>query len=564
MVPEPRHETADATSRVEREYVALHREAAALFDSESPTAIRRTVAASIADHLGHEAVAVYRVDDDSETPCHRTEAFRRRHGLGRLGAAARTVQSVAELGVTQTVTERVPFDGAAAYCAAPTGFGEVVVCPFRNATTPGERFETHLGELASLAGVALHRVTGESDPPWSDDTTRADGPSADADTTADDSGVDSAEKSGAPGVDSTATPERPGVAETTPERDGVDTGPGRAAVLDALDRAFPDYAFLYDREGRYVDVLLGRRDIGEASRDTLIGKRVDDVLAETAATAIRDAVERAVDEWESVSAEYPMTRFGDERYFEAVVSPLRFDGRDTAVLVARDVTELRDQRERLRRRNGRLEAFTAIVCHDLKNPLNTAQGYLDLVESRVAESGAADALDDEIETLGHALDRMEEISQGVLALAHHEDVTLETERVAVAELATECWELTGSDTATLTVAESFAVEADPRSLRHVFENLFANSVTHAGRDVTVTVGPTADGTGFYVADDGPGIPPEKRERVFDPGTTAGDGDGIGLVVVETVASAHDWDVCVTESADGGARFEFTGVETHAE
>ncbi|MEZ3117202.1 sensor histidine kinase [Halobaculum sp. MBLA0147] len=552
MVPDPRHETEDTTSRLEREYVALHREAAALFDAESPTAIRRATTASVAEHLGHEAVAVYRVDDGSETPCHRTDVFRRRHGLGRLGAAARTVQSVAELGVTQTVTERVPFDGAAAYCAAPTGFGEVVVCPFRNATTPGERFETHLGELASLAGAALHRLVADAGPLPAERTSGVD-PTTGVDPTPDD-----------PGRDSPTEPDRSWVATTVPERDGGDERPDRSAVLDALDRAFPDYAFLYDRKGRYVDVLLGRRDIGEASRENLVGERVDDVLAETAATAIRDAVERAIDEWDSVSVEYPMTTFGDERYFEAVVSPLQFDGRDTAVLVARDVTELRDQRERLRRRNGRLEAFTAIVCHDLKNPLNTAQGYLGLVESRLAESGAGDAVADEIETLQHALDRMEEISQGVLALAHHEDVTVETERVAVAELAEECWELAGSDAGSLIVRESVAVEADPRSLRHVFENLFANSVTHAGRDATVTVGPTADGTGFYVADDGPGIPPTERERVFEPGTTDGDGDGIGLVVVETVAAAHDWDVSVGESVDGGARFEFTGVETYVE
>ncbi|WP_254278861.1 sensor histidine kinase [Haloarcula marina] len=83
----------------------------------------------------------------------------------------------------------------------------------------------------------------------------------------------------------------------------------------------------------------------------------------------------------------------------------------------------------------------------------------------------------------------------------------------------------------------------------------------AGRtvSVTVTVGESTDG--FSVADDGPGIGPANRDAVFDTGfTTAGDGTGYGLAIVETIAEAHDWDVSVAESHDGGARFEFGGVE----
>jgi nitrogen fixation/metabolism regulation signal transduction histidine kinase len=82
----------------------------------------------------------------------------------------------------------------------------------------------------------------------------------------------------------------------------------------------------------------------------------------------------------------------------------------------------------------------------------------------------------------------------------------------------------------------------------------------ADRDgITVTVGRTDDG--FYVADDGLGIPHEDRERVFDYGfTTHEGGSGFGLAVVETIADAHGWDVAVTESVVGGARFEVTGVD----
>ena len=103
------------------------------------------------------------------------------------------------------------------------------------------------------------------------------------------------------------------------------------------------------------------------------------------------------------------------------------------------------------------------------------------------------------------------------------------------------------------------VMADGDRLLQVFENLFRNSVDHGSEDVTVRVGPLRDG--FYVEDDGPGIPESDREQVFDHGyTTREDGTGYGLSVVRSVIGAHGWDISVTESMDGGARFEITGIE----
>jgi PAS domain S-box-containing protein len=91
-----------------------------------------------------------------------------------------------------------------------------------------------------------------------------------------------------------------------------------------------------------------------------------------------------------------------------------------------------------------------------------------------------------------------------------------------------------------------------------------DSVAHGSTNdgVTVTVGDLPDG--FYVADDGPGIPEADRDRVFDAGyTTSQDGTGFGLRIVEQVVEAHAWDIEVMEGDEGGARFEITGVEFDA-
>jgi signal transduction histidine kinase len=62
--------------------------------------------------------------------------------------------------------------------------------------------------------------------------------------------------------------------------------------------------------------------------------------------------------------------------------------------------------------------------------------------------------------------------------------------------------------------------------------------------------------GFAIEDDGPGIPPEKRDAVFDPGeTTSAGGIGYGLAIVKRIVEAHGWSLAVTEGRVGGARFE---------
>jgi len=74
----------------------------------------------------------------------------------------------------------------------------------------------------------------------------------------------------------------------------------------------------------------------------------------------------------------------------------------------------------------------------------------------------------------------------------------------------------------------------------------------------VTIGDLEDG--FYVEDDGPGIPENQREDVFNAGySTAEDGTGFGLSIISEIADAHGWNIRVTDGTSGGARFEVTGI-----
>ncbi|WP_255169978.1 sensor histidine kinase [Natrononativus amylolyticus] len=217
--------------------------------------------------------------------------------------------------------------------------------------------------------------------------------------------------------------------------------------------------------------------------------------------------------------------------------------------------EERHTRERLRRKTERLERLTAVVSHDLRNPLTVAQLQLGL---------AREAIDADLEALGHvadAHDRMETIIDDLLWLAREGRDVGALEPASLAAVARDAWGTVDTGEATLEVTDREVV-ADPNRLRQILENLFRNAVDHAGEEPTVRVGPLDGGaSGFYVEDDGPGVPAELGERVFEPGTTESDqGTGLGLSIVRGIATAHDWDVSLTRSDAGGARFEFTGVD----
>jgi PAS domain S-box-containing protein len=222
--------------------------------------------------------------------------------------------------------------------------------------------------------------------------------------------------------------------------------------------------------------------------------------------------------------------------------------------------------ERLQRHNETLERFASMVSHDLRNPLNVMQGSLTLAE----ETGDADHFD----RCRRTIERMDSLVSDLLVLARTGTELDELTDIDLGPFARSCWETVPTSNATLRVETTTTIHADETRLRQLFENLFRNSVEHGSTKsgpapdtdtdtgVTVTVG-DLDG-GFFVADDGPGVPPDERDRVFEIGySSQHGGTGLGLDIVERIADVHDWTVTLTESDDGGARFEFTGVTVDA-
>ncbi|TYT63893.1 PAS domain-containing sensor histidine kinase [Natrialba swarupiae] len=251
--------------------------------------------------------------------------------------------------------------------------------------------------------------------------------------------------------------------------------------------------------------------------------------------------------------------------------------------VSRLITEKKEYERAIERQNERLDNFASIVSHDLRNPLNAAVGYLELV--------ANDCDSEHLPQVERSLERMDALIEDLLELARQGRSIDERTTVSLASIADDCWDSVRASSASLRVDSDGTLEADPERLKQVFENLFRNAVEHGstsprsqtpedavehgstsdadgsadaiehgGADVTVTVGRTADG--FYVEDDGPGVPPGDRDQLFDHGyTTSDDGTGFGLTIVEEIVDAHGWEIDVCEGSDGGLRFEIVGTGT---
>ncbi|CQH54516.1 sensor box histidine kinase [Halobacterium hubeiense] len=286
------------------------------------------------------------------------------------------------------------------------------------------------------------------------------------------------------------------------------------------------------------------------SEEELVGENIDEYIIPADHHEEADEYNQKLVDGQNINVEVRRETADGPRDFLLDVVPFRLDEPNIhGYAMYTDITDRKEHERELERQNDRLEEFASIVSHDLRNPLNVARGYLELAE----ETG-----DDEyFQRMGESLDRMHEIIESVLALARHGRSLDDVRERSLSDAAADAWRNVDTADATLDVAGDRALRADVARFTSLLENLFRNAVEHGGEDVTVSVGPLDGDDGFYVEDDGCGIAAERREGVFEYGASGDDdGTGFGLAIVKSIADAHGWTVEVTDSAEGGARFEF--------
>ena len=313
---------------------------------------------------------------------------------------------------------------------------------------------------------------------------------------------------------------------------------------------------LLDPDGTVLDVNQTALQYVDLTRSESIGEALESTP--WWADGLQDDVERWVDaaaagEYVEYEATHP-TGDGEPIAVEGVFRPVRDEaGAVTALVVsARDVTERRKRERELQRQNDRLGEFAGFVSHDFQSPLSTARGRLELA----LETGDLD----HVETALDAVERIDELRTDLASTLRSGEIVAERERIAVGDVIERVWATAdpGAE-ASFSVAGSTHIEADPDAFHRLIENLVRNSVEHGGPNAEVRVGRLDGEDGFYYEDDGPGLDPTVREKIFLPGFStkaSRDGTGMGMASVRQIVLAHGWEIDVgdAETLDG-ARFE---------
>ena len=329
------------------------------------------------------------------------------------------------------------------------------------------------------------------------------------------------------------------------ERDLKETN----TILSALLENLPVGILVENTEGEIINGNAAFCELHgvDVRLDEFIGVHREDVveyLADkfTDPEAIRAENKELIQDQSTTKGD--IVELNDGRMLERHCIPYEHPNGTANIWMLRDITEQINRQQELEEQNQQLEEFAHTVSHDLRNPLNVAEGRLEMVQ----QSDNA-----HIKEAKEAIDRSQNLIDDLLALAREKDTLQQMTTVSIENAAYESWQNVSTGSANLDVTSDRLIEANPQRLQQLFENLMRNATDHCGNSVTIQIGTTTDG--FFISDDGPGVPPDQREKVFERGyTTSPEGTGYGLSIVQQIVNEHGWRISIEESKGGGARF----------
>ncbi len=226
--------------------------------------------------------------------------------------------------------------------------------------------------------------------------------------------------------------------------------------------------------------------------------------------------------------------------------------------------ELATTNAQLSNEHAAMEEFIYSVSHDLKAPLVTTTGFLDVLREGV-EDEDPESIELALSRIDNATARMGALLEDLLDVGRIQRVSPEPEEVPLEAAVQGCLdglsELLEQSGVEATVSVSGSVHMDPSWLARALDNLVTNAVKYGDRTVRITGGiPDPEDPSLVqvrVEDDGPGIASEHRERVFQLFHRLHrdkEGTGVGLSIVDRIARQHGGRVWVEEASLGGAAF----------
>lgn len=243
--------------------------------------------------------------------------------------------------------------------------------------------------------------------------------------------------------------------------------------------------------------------------------------------------------------------------------------RQHLVEVASKNEELKAKNEELETRNAEMERFTYTVSHDLKTPLVTIRGFVDLLKQDV-ESGDAKSIERDMSYITRATSKMHQLLEELLELSRIGRIVNPPETISLTEVAQEAADLVAGSIEERGVEVAIApnqpfIQADRVRVLEVYQNLLDNATKFMGDQTSPRIEVGAERNGVqvrcYVRDNGMGIESRYHEKIFglfERLKVDIDGTGIGLALVKRIVEVHGGRIWVESEGKGhGSVFYFT-------
>ncbi|RAW45763.1 diguanylate cyclase [Halorubrum sp. 48-1-W] len=234
------------------------------------------------------------------------------------------------------------------------------------------------------------------------------------------------------------------------------------------------------------------------------------------------------------------------------------DGR--YIVYVQDITEQKEYERQLEQQRDNLEVLNQVLRHDVRNDLQLVTAYADLLSEKCEDDEVSGYITTIQESANHAVEltsTAREMADVMLS------VTQESQQIDLRTvLETEVSEVQSSyPNAAITfgtTVPSVTIDAN-EMISSVFRNLVKNAIQHNDKplaEVTVSVTVSDECATIRVADNGPGIPDDRKEAIFGKGdrNLESAGTGLGLYLVETLVDSYRGDVWVEDNDPDGAVF----------
>lgn len=349
------------------------------------------------------------------------------------------------------------------------------------------------------------------------------------------------------------------------------------SLLRALIDNAPDCIFIKDSDCRFLmNNPAHLRMLGAASQDQAEGKSDADFFPRSLAERyMADDLKVLRSGQPLLNREEPVVGAdGTWRWMSASKIPLAGpDGKPNRIVgLSRDITDLREARERLEQinaeltqKNQEMEQFVYTVSHDLKSPIVTCVGFLGLMREDI-QSHQFEAVEDSMQRLERAVGRMHQSINDLLELSRVGRVRTRPEQVdmdgLMRHLAEEMAPRLRDHGIRLEVQPDLpSIIADPMRVTEIFENLVTNAIKYAGDvpepRIEIGAADADEEVRFFVRDNGPGIAPDYHRRIFglfQRLDNKKEGTGVGLTIVQRIMEVHGGRVWVESEVGRGATF----------